>query len=51
MIEPIPEFCDGAPRYRSFTWCEFGMARAGDHYADLGVDDIRISNFRIVDSA
>jgi isopenicillin N synthase-like dioxygenase len=47
VIEPIPELCDGAPRYRAFTWKEFGMARAVDNYADLGVDDIQISSYRV----
>jgi isopenicillin N synthase-like dioxygenase len=47
VIEPIPELCDGAPLYRSFTWREFGVGRANDNYADLGVDDIQISNYRL----
>ncbi len=47
VIEPIPELCEGPPRYRSFTWREFGIGRASDNYADQGVDDIQISNFRV----
>ncbi len=47
VIEPIPELCREAPLYRSFTWREFGMGRASDNYADLGADDIQISNYRL----
>jgi isopenicillin N synthase-like dioxygenase len=47
VIEPIPELCEGAPRYRPFTWREFGIGRANDNYADLGTDDIQISNSRV----
>jgi hypothetical protein len=47
VIEPIPELCEGPPRYRSFTWREFGIGRASDNYADRGDDDIQISNFRV----
>jgi len=46
VIQPIPELCEEAPLYRPFTWREFGLGRANDNYADLGVDDIQISNFR-----
>jgi len=47
VIEPIPELCEGPPRYRSFTWREFGIGRAADNYGDVGADDIQISSFRI----
>ena len=47
VIEPIPELCEGAPRYRPFTWREFGIARANDNYADLGADDTQISDYRL----
>jgi isopenicillin N synthase-like dioxygenase len=47
VIEPIPELCEGAPLYRPFTWREFGIGRANDNYADVGADDIQISNYRV----
>jgi isopenicillin N synthase-like dioxygenase len=51
VIEPIRELCDGAPRYRPFTWREFIVARINDNYADLGADDTQIGHFRIESSA
>ena len=47
VIEPLPELCEDAPRYRPFTWREFGIGRANDNYADPGEDDIQISDFRL----
>jgi isopenicillin N synthase-like dioxygenase len=46
VIRPIDELCDGPPRYRPFTWQEFGMSRAKDNYADLGAEDTQIANYR-----
>ncbi len=47
VIEPIAELCEGAPRYRPFTWREFIRARVDDNYSDLGQDDTQASHFRI----
>ena len=47
VIEPIPEYCTDKPRYRPFTWREFGIGRANDNYADLGAEDIQISKYRL----
>lgn len=47
VIEPIAEPCSDAPDYRPFTWREFGVGRANDDQAHLGVDDTQISDLRI----
>ena len=49
MIAPIDVLLTGQPHYRSFSWREFIKGRADDNFADYGVDDIQISNFRIID--
>jgi len=48
VIEPAPELCVEGARYRSFSWREFMDARAYDNFADLGVDDTQVTDFRIV---
>lgn len=47
VIAPIAELADGAPRYRPFDFYEFISARGADNYADYGVDDIQIADYRI----
>jgi isopenicillin N synthase-like dioxygenase len=47
VIAPITDLAAGAPRYRPFSFREFIDARGADNYADAGVDDAQISNFRI----
>lgn len=46
-IEPVPELCDGSPRYRAFAWREFSAARAYDNFADLGADDMQVTDYLI----
>jgi isopenicillin N synthase-like dioxygenase len=50
ILEPIPTLSEEAPRYRSFTWQEYIKGRVDDNYADLGEDDIQISQFRLTGS-
>ncbi len=47
MIAPIDSLAADQPYYRPFGWREFIKGRADDNFADYGVDDIQISNFRI----
>ena len=47
LIAPAPALYDGVPEYRAFAWTEFISGRLGDNFADYGVDDIQISDFRI----
>lgn len=47
IIAPIDVLLRGLPCYRQFSWREFIKGRANDNFADYGVDDIQISNFRI----
>jgi len=46
LIEPAPALYEGAAGYRSFTWTEFISGRLGDNFADYGVDDIQIADYR-----
>jgi isopenicillin N synthase-like dioxygenase len=46
-VEPVPELCDGSPRYRPFAWRDFMAARAYDNFKDLGTDDTQVSDFRV----
>jgi isopenicillin N synthase-like dioxygenase len=46
-VEPVAELCDGEPRYRPFAWREFMAARAYDNFADLGVDDTQVTDYRV----
>jgi isopenicillin N synthase-like dioxygenase len=46
-IEPIAELAQGSPRYRPFVFREFINARGADNYADAGVADAQIADFRI----
>lgn len=47
VIEPLPELCGGAPRYRAFAWREFSAARAYDNFADLGAEDTQVTDYLI----
>jgi isopenicillin N synthase-like dioxygenase len=47
VIAPIPELAGAAPRYRPFEFREFVDARAADNYADEGVDDAQITDYRL----
>ncbi len=49
MIAPIDVLLTSQPHYRRFSWREFIKGRADDNFADYGVDDIQISNFRVTD--
>ena len=46
-IAPAHELYDGEPAYRSFAWAEFIGGRLGDNFADYGIDDIQISDYRL----
>jgi len=46
-IAPAAELYEGQPEYRSFAWRDFISGRLGDNFADYGVDDIQISDYRI----
>jgi isopenicillin N synthase-like dioxygenase len=46
-IAPMSSLSMGAPHYRPFTWREFSAARAQDNFADLGVADTQISDYRL----
>jgi isopenicillin N synthase-like dioxygenase len=47
VIAPIEDLASGAPVYRPFPFREFIDARGADNYADAGVDDAQIANYRI----
>jgi isopenicillin N synthase-like dioxygenase len=47
VVEPIPELCGAAPRYRGFAFREFITARGADNYADAGAPDTQIGDYRI----
>lgn len=47
LIAPVSALHDGGPAYRAFAWTEFISGRLGDNFADYGVDDIQIADFRI----
>ena len=49
VIEPVAELADGAPRYRPFVFRDFLNARGADNYADEGVEDVQVTDYRIVD--
>lgn len=50
ILEPLSALSDAPPVYRSFTWQEYIKGRVDDNYADLGEDDIQISQFRLTGS-
>jgi isopenicillin N synthase-like dioxygenase len=45
-IAPIDELVTTAPAYRPFPFREFIAARGADNYADAGIDDVQITNFK-----
>ena len=47
VVGPIEELTADAPRYRPFVFREFINARGADNYADAGVDDVQITDYRI----
>ena len=47
IVGPVDELVDGAPAYRSFVFRDFINARGADNYADAGVDDTQITDYRI----
>ena len=47
LVAPAPALYSGEPVYRAFPWTEFINGRLGDNFADYGVDDIQIADFRI----
>ena len=47
FIGPVDELVDGAPAYRSFAFRDFINARGADNYADAGVADTQITDYRI----
>ena len=49
IIEPVTELVDGVPLYRPFVFRDFLNARGADNYADEGVDDVQVTDYRIVD--
>lgn len=49
IIGPIAELVDDTPRYRPFVFRDFLNARGADNYADEGVDDVQVTDYRIVD--
>ena len=50
IVGPVDELVDGAPVYRSFVFRDFINARGADNYADAGIDDTQITDYRIVDN-
>jgi isopenicillin N synthase-like dioxygenase len=48
-IEPITELVEGELRYRPFVFRDFLNARGADNYADEGVDDVQVTDYRIVE--
>ncbi|MDX2382027.1 MAG: 2OG-Fe(II) oxygenase family protein, partial [Acidimicrobiia bacterium] len=47
VVAPADELVGSDPIYRSFVFREFINARGADNYADAGVDDTQISDYRI----
>ena len=47
VLEPLKALSKDEPVYRSFTWREYIKGRVDDNYADVGEDDIQISQFRV----
>lgn len=47
VLEPLPALMSGEPVFRSFTWKEYITGRVEDNFADLGVEDIQIDQFRL----
>ncbi len=47
VIVPIDELVAATPVYRPFEFREFINARGADNYADAGVDDSQIADYRI----
>jgi isopenicillin N synthase-like dioxygenase len=47
VIAPIDNVAAGAPRYRPFSFREFIDARGADNYADAGVADAQITDYRV----
>ena len=47
VVGPIEELTADAPRYRPFVFREFINARGANNYADAGVDDVQITDYRI----
>ncbi len=46
VVEPVDELVTGTPAYRSFVFRDFINARGADNYADAGVDDVQITDYR-----
>jgi len=49
-LGPLPAVMaidDSEPRYRHFAWKDYVGGRMQDNYADHGVDDIQITDFRV----
>lgn len=46
VIAPIDELCAATPRYRPFEFRQFINARGADNYADAGVEDAQITDYR-----
>jgi isopenicillin N synthase-like dioxygenase len=49
-VSPIADLCVDGVRYRPFAWREFMDARAYDNFADLGVEDTQVTDYRILDA-
>jgi isopenicillin N synthase-like dioxygenase len=47
VVAPADELVGSDPIYRSFVFRDFINARGADNYADAGVDDTQISDYRI----
>jgi len=50
IVAPVAELVDGDPVYRSFAFRDFINARGADNYADAGVDDAQITDYRILNN-
>jgi len=48
VVAPIDELIEGGPAYRSFVFRDFINARGADNYADAGVDDSQVTDYRIL---
>jgi len=48
VIAPVDELADPAPLYRPFVFRDFINARGADNYADAGIDDTQISDYRVL---
>ena len=46
VVEPVDELVTGTPVYRPFVFRDFINARGADNYADAGVDDVQITDYR-----